>query len=443
MKLSPRIWIPVSLALLLCIGAGAFFLWHIKTSIALIEKTTNIVRTTSNRMIDSIREVQTPADTLALDAQALTLLREGEALMLQGEVKKAEEKFAGSVQAGGGAPALRKLLEAELQRRNYDGAQETLNQLEKAGAKRENVTLFSGLLALHQGDAKKAQSRFDTIKGTPEGSYGSALVLIASGAEEQAHALLKDAAAGSDPVIRSYAKILVDAYDEYGLFPESKTSHRTTLLARALAQMNECEVALPLLQKVTSEEAEYRDAWIVKGYCELTSERFDEALTSLEQAYNIDPEKPEVQYFLSRTYFALGDPQNAVTFLQYAILNGFQPERNARLLLARYAVELGNTDLALEQYQALIDDPQAPISTFQKFVDLALSLKNKEQQAYNAAKLAESKWPEEQSVLIMLAKTEIAIEKKEDARGHLESVLVKDPGNEEAKELMKKMTNAK
>jgi Flp pilus assembly protein TadD len=69
-----------------------------------------------------------------------------------------------------------------------------------------------------------------------------------------------------------------------------------------------------------------------------------------------------------------------------------------------------------------------------------LSLKGKEQQAYNAAKLAESKWPEDGSVLIMLAKTEIASGKREDAQAHLQSVLAKDPGNDEAKALM---TNTK
>lgn len=329
MKISPRIWVPVSLALLLCIGAGVFLLWHIKLSVGLIEKSTNIIRTTSSRVVDSMRTIPTPNDNLTLDAQALTLLREGEALMLQGEIQQAEDKFEGSVQAGGGAPALRKLLESQLQRRNYDGADDTLQKLEKAGAKREDVALFTGLIALHQNQKEDAKAAFDSISGTPEGAYGSALLAVIAGNHDEAKKLLSDTAAGTDPTLRSYAKILTDAYDEYALFPESSKTHLMTLLARALAQINECETALPLLQIVTAQEADYRDAWIVKGYCELTSERFQEALISLEAAYNIDPEKPEVQYFLARTYFALGDPQNAVTFLQYSILNGFEPERDA------------------------------------------------------------------------------------------------------------------
>jgi lipopolysaccharide biosynthesis regulator YciM len=189
MKISPRIWVPVSLALLLCIGAGVFLLWHIKLSVGLIEKSTNIIRTTSSRVVDSMRTIPTPNDNLTLDAQALTLLREGEALMLQGEIQQAEDKFEGSVQAGGGAPALRKLLESQLQRRNYDGADDTLQKLEKAGAKREDVALFTGLIALHQNQKEDAKAAFDSISGTPEGAYGSALLAVIAGNHDEAKKL--------------------------------------------------------------------------------------------------------------------------------------------------------------------------------------------------------------------------------------------------------------
>jgi len=55
--------------------------------------------------------------------------------------------------------------------------------------------------------------------------------------------------------------------------PRVREIHLLTLVSRALAQVQECELALPLLSQVTGIQDDYRDAWIVQGFCELSSER--------------------------------------------------------------------------------------------------------------------------------------------------------------------------
>ncbi len=61
--------------------------------------------------------------------RVLLHLRQGDLLAAQGEWGGAQTEYQGAVDAGGGIPALRKLAQAELQRRDIDGAKATIELL--------------------------------------------------------------------------------------------------------------------------------------------------------------------------------------------------------------------------------------------------------------------------------------------------------------------------
>jgi tetratricopeptide (TPR) repeat protein len=414
-----------------------FFL-HIQTSIALIERTANVIHDKGVAMIRPLFERDEPIIG-PMDAEALTLLKEGDALLDQGELDAAENAFQKSVSAGGGSAALRKLLDAQLARRAYDRAAKTLHTLKGEGASDEDIALISALMELHQGHVDRAVTVLTPIASLPQGKYGLALVAIVKNNHEQARELLSGVSQGAEPTLRAYARSILAAYDEFSLFPEGKPEHLGTLLARALADVHECALALPLATSAVDSEPDYRDAWIVKGYCELTTARSADALSSFEQAYNIDPEKPEVQYFLARAYEATGDPKNAVTFLRYAIQNGFTPVSDARLLLARYAAELGDNDLALEQYRAMTRDEGSTIVPFEKFVNLALTLPGKGSEATDIADAALRAWPDDPRALTLAVRA--AHSAGDDAKAHtiIDAALKADPLNETAHQLKKSL----
>ncbi len=438
MNVPARYWLPAILAILLTIILGAVFLWQIRTSVALVEGTLTL-REKGQAFLQSLTVPVAPRNTLEEDTQALRLLRQGEMLAAQGDAAKAQEALEESVSLGGGVPALRTLAQVEMQRRDFSAAGRTIGRLEREGANAGDVVLLRGLLELRSGNVQRARSIFTDVAATAQGSYGLGLAAIAVGEHETARQHLQSAAQGADPLIRSSARILLSAYDEFALFEDGRDIHLTTLLARALAQVGECETALPLLTHVITSTNDYRDAWIVRGYCELISERFTDALTSLEQAYNIDPEKPETQYFLARAHFMLGDPQNAVTFLQYAVVNGFEPQKEARLLLARYALELGDTTLALDQYLALTESPGADVSAFRRYVELALAMNGREEDAYAVALTAESRWPDDPEALTLLAMTEARTGRMAEAERHLEEALRISPTYGPAREELQRL----
>ncbi|MCF7844872.1 MAG: tetratricopeptide repeat protein [Kiritimatiellales bacterium] len=389
MRVPARIVVPVALAAFLAGLLVAFLWWQISQSTAVLSDPlsflkpnlrSNIANTIPDAPID-------PRD------KALVHLRQGDLLALRGEWKEAQDEYKAAVKANGGLPALRKLAKAQLQRRDISGVRSTIGKMRSAGARPEDLLLLESVVSLRAGELLEAQNVLDAAADSPQKHYGLALLAIIQGNHEIAQEELAQVINGWEPVLRSYARTLQAAYDEFMLFPEGSNLHLITLLARALAQSQECELALPLLVQVTTSNDDYRDAWIVQGYCELITERSQDALASLEQAYNLDPQKPEIQYFLARAYADMAQHENAITFFEYSLANGFEPESEIRRLIAKSALENGNAAIALSQYEALTQMEDAPFEMFDGYITASLALGNHEE-AFIKATEATTRWPQ-------------------------------------------------
>jgi tetratricopeptide (TPR) repeat protein len=435
MKLAARVVVPILSAIILVTLLVGFLLWQLSQSSARVQQQL----AAAERRQDIAVEGSAPQDD-SIDAgdEALFHLRQGDLLGLQGSWTDAETEYQASVKAGGGLPALRKLAGAQLQRRQYDALQATIRRMRGVGARSEDLLLLESLLQLRKGELTKAKQLLTTSGDTPQKHYGLALLAIIQDDHATAKTELTSVVNGWEPVLRSYARTLQGAYEEFAAFPDSSDIHLTALLAHALAEVQECDLALPLLHDVLVRQDDYRDAWLTQGYCELSTERFKEALTSFDRAYTIDPEKPETQYFLGRTHMALKDYRNAITFFQYALLNGFTPDKMVRRELARAAAEAGDTALALNQYRSLAEAEDADLGVTEKFVLLAIALDQKND-AYLFAKRAVEKWKEEAKSHELLGTAAAALEKKDEARTELQRALSIDPTLTSAKEQLKKL----
>ncbi len=432
MKRRLSIIVPLAAALLVAGTVWLLIWWQItRTSDSLRNRITGMAGG-SDAAFMMPRDVEVSGD------RVLIHLRQGDLLALQGDWAAAEKEYEASVAAGGGIPALRKLAQAQMQRRNTDGLKSTISRLKREGAKEEDMLLLESLLELRTGELAGAQKVLSEAADSPQKHYGLALLAIVQSDHVAAKAELAQVQAGWDPTLRAYARTLQAAYDEAALFPQTKPIHLTTLLSRALAQAQECELALPLLASVVKEQEDYRDAWIVQGYCQLISERFDAALVSFEKAYNIDPEKPEIQYFLGRTYTALGQHDNAVTFLSYAIENGFEPKKEVRLRLAMAALQASKQELAFEQLDLLARESDVDLPTVEQLIAVSITLgKKKEAEGYALA--ATQRWPDQAKAFELLGWTQAENDKKDEAKASLEKALELDPQLQSAKERLGKL----
>lgn len=429
--------LPILLAALIAAAVLIALWWQVFQGKLAVQRILSI-RSTQDVFLDATLPL--PGDLSEIDSgdAALLHLRRGDILMLQGQFTAAQEEFEEAVQNDGGLPALRKLAQVQLQRRDLDGVTETLEELKRAGARSEDVLLFETVVLLQRAELQQARTLLDAATDSPHKHYGLALMAIMEGRHDEAKTELALVENGWEPVLRTFARTLTAAYNEYALFPESPEIHRQALLARALADVSQCELARPMLAQVLVQRDNYRDAWIVQGFCELVTERPKEALTSLERAYGIDPQKPEVQYFLARAYSAQNDHQNAVTFLQYALRNGFEPEEEVRLLLGREAALIGNTPLALEQFGALTSLSSATPETYSTFVRMAISLASQDA-AVTKAQEATQKWPNDARSWELLGFASKEAGKKDEARQALQKALEIEPNRTSAKEMMEKL----
>lgn len=427
---NPRITFPVILAVVTAVGVMGF-LW-----LQLPKGTIDLAALPGKAlpMLDPLTTDEPAAPAIDTRDEALLSLRQGDLLAAKGQWSLAAEEYRRAVDANGGLPALRKLAQAQMQKRDIAGARQTAQEMKDAGAKEEDLLLLETIIMLRTGEIQQATDLLASSAGSPQKAYGLSLLAIIQGSHEEAKIQLSAVINGWEPVLRSYARALAAAYDEYALFPESTPLHLQALLGRALAQVQECELALPMVGRVTQQLSDYRDAWIVQGYCELTTERHREALASLERAYQIDPEKPETQYFLARAYAALDDHNNAVTFLQYSLQNGFEPKSEVRSALAAEAVKAGNLTLAIEQYDALTSGADATAEMYAQFITVTLGTGQKEE-AYVKAMQGAQRWPNDPTMQLYLAKAAKETGRADEAKVAITRSLELDPTSSEAQEL--------
>jgi len=433
-KLSPRITIPLAGAFLIACGLVGALWWRLSMSVSTSPSSVSNTHT----VVGIPTGDPTFEDEIDDRDAGLLHLRRGDLLALQGKWSQAESEYKKAIDSGGGLAALRKLGDAQLQRRDVNGLQSTMRRMKGEGAKSEDLLLLDAQILLRTGELVRAKSLLENAADSPQKHYASALLALIEDRHTDAAQALKAVMAGWDPVLRTYAQTLQSAYDEFAIFPESQEVHLLTLLSRALAQVQECELALPILTHVTKQQDDYRDAWIVLGFCQLVSERTQESLTSLERAYALDPEKPEIQYFLGRAYIDLKDHRNALTFLQYALQNGFEPQSEVRRIIAEEATEIGDMKIAVDQYRVLAALPDAKPETGEKLVTLLIGM-NQKQDAKTAAKEATLRWPTDAGVWNLLGWAHLELDEKAEAKVALEKALSLNPNLESAKERLRKL----
>lgn len=429
MTLSRSLAVPAALALAVAALIGGFLFWQLDNARALLQRMGD-APTESGSTIRPISPLPAPVER---GDAALTALRAGDLLALRGEWTDAEREYTAAVEAGGGLTALRKLAQAQLQRRNVEAARQTLGTMRSAGARDEDLVLLESIIDLRSGALDDARRLLTDAAESPQKHYGLALLSLIETRHDDARAALSTVLGGWEPTLRGYAKVLLAAYEEYDLFDGSPETHRQTLLARALADVGECELALPMLSSVLATQDDYRDAWIVQGYCQLTTERPDEAKISLERAYAIDPQKPEIQYFLARTFSKLGDHQASVTYLKYAIENGFSPLAEAKRLLAAEAFAIGDSTLALQQLDDIARADGAGIDAYVDFVTAALGVGQKEE-AYVSAQSAVAAHPDSAVAHDLLGWAAMETKRNDEARAELQKALDRDPTLQSARD---------
>ena len=146
----------------------------------------------------------------------------------------------------------------------------------------------------------------------------------------------------------------------------------------------------------------------------------------MQQAYKIDPQKPEIQYFWGLTYSALQNHETAITFLQYALQNDIQQVDVVREALVREALLLNNTELALQELHTLMLESDTTLYVYAQFIRTSIQAGLIEE-AYMAAKQVVEHYPREAEAYVLLAEAAIESNILAEAKEAVQQATSLDP----------------
>lgn len=225
-----------------------------------------------------------------------------------------------------------------------------------------------------------------------------AAVLIANNDRNAAGAYLHDLANNNpNPEVQLTALSLLNIYRNFDRHRDADESYLWTLFAQKLSDLGELEISHYLAEKATKKNPEYRDAWIIKGYNELTLKRADEAELSFLTAYRLDPGNPHVQYLLGLTYFDLQKPDLSTQYLLYSRSAGKEYERIILEKLGENAVSTVDFPLAAHYFEELILLDPTHQQGLARLTWLQVEHLNQTEKAIQNAKILVNSYPSEEN----------------------------------------------
>ncbi|MFO7623837.1 MAG: tetratricopeptide repeat protein [Anaerolineales bacterium] len=257
--------------------------------------------------------------------------------------------------------------------------------------------------------------------------YQLGLILTAT-QPESAPAYLEQAAA-IDPQFSDTANTIRRSINTARLSGE--TAYTNILAGRALASIDEWDLAVEAFQQATLARPDYAEAWAFLGearqHLSPAEEQQTQSLIELEKAYLLDPESLAANSFLALYWQRLGQLELALEYLGNA--THLDPSNPAfHLEIGNTLSEMGNLPEAQTAYQKAIDlAPKDPLY-WQALAEFALRHQIQLQElALPAALHAYELDPQNPSSLVTLGKTYYFLEEYDHAQQYLQEALAIDP----------------
>lgn len=162
-------------------------------------------------------------------------------------------------------------------------------------------------------------------------------------------------------------------YDEFSSLKEGKNPHLFALYSKILSQHNEGLLAKKFADLAIQEEIGYIDAWVLRGYASFLMQEFEAALSDFQHAYELDPTRPESNYFLALTLYELEQYDEAGLYFERALDEEFEFSESVRWKLIDIFSKQKKYDKALELYSELLT-PETEDSKFTSAIDMAVNL---------------------------------------------------------------------
>lgn len=229
----------------------------------------------------------------------------------------------------------------------------------------------------------------------PEVYYYRGMLRIAFDDHDEGQKFLKQALSqSSDDELDEKINYFLDSYTEFDFAKAADDLYLSELLARAFNKASEYEMAIYKLKSILKTRSDLRDAWILFGFAYLNLEKYYFAQSAFERAYELDSQWPTTQYFLGLTHVEMGNTDEAVIYLNYALANGFEPEVVIHQKLADLYLEIQDYEKSVESYKEVLKLNDQDITSFVKPIWIYLDYLNQPNEALVIAEAAVITFPE-------------------------------------------------
>jgi len=287
------------------------------------------------------------------------------------------------------------------------------------------------LIYIRQSEFDSAQIMLTQLASSeitdPRVTYYRALLQITFDNHEEGKKSLKQAKVESqDPELSEKIDILLNAYTEYEFAKAAEELYLSELLARAFNKVEEYEMAIYKLKNILKTRSDLRDAWILFGFAYLNLESYHFALSAFERAYELDSEWPTTQYFLGLTHAEMGNTDDAIIYLNYALSNNFEPAIVIHQKLADLYLAAEDYTKAVDAYESVLSINDEDINAFVRPIWIYLDYLNQPAEAFKIAETAAVAFPETAMSYNLLGWSQIGTEDYTEAEKNLKKAIELD-----------------
>lgn len=293
---------------------------------------------------------------------------------------------------------------------NYEQAKALAEKILEKKPSNVDGKVILGRAYIGLEDFEKAKATFDSLTTDyVEALYYQGLMALYYGEYERARGLI-DRVISSEVSedLSAKSQKLKDAMNEFDKYQAGLHEHLKVLVARAMVQIDEPQMAKDLIWGVLKERRDYRDAWIILGYSYLKLEQYKDAADALEEAVRQDPEKPETFFYLGLAYAGEDKLNEAIEAMELAQKFGYEPKIHVEQKLAELYFQAEEYEKASDKYEEVISMNATDLNYFIRPVWVYIDKTNTPDKAVALAEKALIYHPEDSMSYNLLGWAQIA-----------------------------------
>ncbi len=280
--------------------------------------------------------------------------------------------------------------------------------LEKESKISTTLELYQGILYALQNNQKKALEIFQKLEKLPVSEVLNSKT-ITSIAQEQ----IKD---------------FINLYSEFELLKDGKNPHLFALIAKILASHKENMLAKEFADIAIKEDIDYIDAWVIRGYSFLRMKYLSAALSDFRHAYELDPIRPEVQYFIAQILYEQQKHEEAKLFFEKTLEYDFAFKEEVQWKLIKIYSIQKKYEQVITLYRKVLQN-SSESKEFEQAVHIALDLVKDPILALEFSEILYKKKPQDIFAINIKSWALIANNKLEEAETLLMQARVLYPNN--------------